>query len=100
MQSCLIDPDRHGAACQRRAEPDLLAADPQVPDGGTWRSTSTPMRHGSAACVAMMRQASLVSSGDIRPCLAGTRSSSVDAAGENREAGKAMFRDWCGRSVL
>ena len=32
--------------------------------------------------------------------LGGTRSGSGDAAGANREAGKAMSSDWCGRSVL
>jgi hypothetical protein len=30
-QDCLIGPDGDLAACERGAEPDLLAADPQVP---------------------------------------------------------------------
>jgi hypothetical protein len=36
----------------------------------------------------------------VRPRRARTRSSSSDRAGPNREAGNAISRDWCGRSVL
>ena len=47
MQDCLIDPDGDLTAGQRRAEPDLLAADLQVPDGGTILSASSA-RAGAA----------------------------------------------------
>lgn len=49
VQPGLINPDGDRPACQRRAEPHLLPADLQVPDGGTTRSASRATGDGSAA---------------------------------------------------
>lgn len=75
----------------------------KFPDGGTSLSVSTATRGratASATSVAAAAGAGTEPGGAVSPWRAGMRSSSSDSADPNREAGNAIPRDWCGRSVL
>jgi hypothetical protein len=78
----------------------------RLPDGGTTRPVSSASSDASWSAAAPGRSAGDRSCRPDCGMLAavaswgGTRSGSGDAAGVNREAGKAMSRDWCGRSAL
>ena len=111
------DASAHRVTCRPdRAGPSQTCCPPscKFPDGGTTRSTSTagwpapavrcpaavlPPRAGWVRA-ADRGLAGMARLGGAPVSWAGMRSSSGEAAGVNRLAGKAMPSDWCGRSVL
>jgi hypothetical protein len=70
----------------------------KFPEGGTTRSASTAGSSGAGSVTA--RAGSAATGWPALEAAPGSRSSSVEAAGANRLAGKAMPGDWCGRLVL